>query len=53
MNSSGVEFQRITMIQVRVFIRHQRLENSLFTMQNSPTNIEELMTILYADVEPF
>ena len=23
----------------RVFIRHQRSENSLFTMQNSPANI--------------
>ena len=39
-----------------VFIRHQRLENSLFITQNSLANIKFLvaysMTIFYSDVEP-
>ena len=32
-------------------IGDRRSENSLFTMQNCPTNIWLLMTIFYADME--
>ena len=34
------------------FIRHWRLENSTFTMQNSLTNVPYPMTIIYSDLEP-
>ena len=43
------------MLKLRVFIyfnRHRRLENSPFTMQNSPTNVRYPLTIFYSDVEP-
>ena len=34
------------------FIRHWKLENSTFTMQNSLTNVPYPMTIIYSDLEP-
>ena len=43
------------MLKLRVFIyfnRYRRLENSPFTMQNSPTNVRKPLTIFYSDVEP-
>ena len=42
----------IIIIVIRVAIRHRRSKNSLFTMQNFPTNVQQLMTIFYSDVEP-
>ena len=36
----------------RVFVRHWRLENSLFTIQNSPAKCQYPMNIVYSDVEP-
>ena len=43
---------KIIIIVIRVAIRHRRLENSLFTMQNSSTCVQQFMTIFYSDVEP-
>ena len=42
----------IIIIVIRVAIRHWRLENSPFTMQNSSTNVRQFMTIFYSEVEP-
>ena len=38
---------------IRVFIRHWRLENYLFTMRKSPANVQKATTIFHSDVEPF
>ena len=38
--------------RIRVFIRHQRSENSQLITQNSPVNVRQPMTIFYSDVEP-
>ena len=38
---------------IRVFIRHWRSENYLFTMQKSLVNVQKAMTIFHSDVEPF
>ena len=38
-------------IKIRMFIMHQRLENSLLTTRNSPANIQQPTTIFYSDVE--
>ena len=43
---------KIIIIVIRVAIRHRRLENSPFTMQNSSTCVQQFMTIFYSDVEP-
>ena len=43
---------KIIIIVIRVAIRHRRLENSPFTMQNSSTRVQQFMTIFYSDVEP-
>ena len=43
---------KIKIIVIRVAIRHRRLENSPFTMQNSSTCVQQFMTIFYSDVEP-
>ena len=59
----GQTFKRVTFrretrhlypstLNIRVFIRHQSSENSLFTTQNSLTNTWQLMTIFYSDMEP-
>ena len=37
----------------RLFIKHQRWENSPFTKLNSPANFCQPMTTFYSDVEPF